>query len=374
ITNPAVNNSNTTDTSLDVNFSLSDPGVGVSECWYSNDSYLINRSLVCGNNLTNITWSTQQHNVTIYANDTLGNLNSSSISFNISTSSDSGSSGESGGGGGGGGGSKSASGVGGGSSGTGAAIITKSPNLVINPKILEISTVVGRMTIKEIEIFNKGNINEKIKIEIKSLQDIVDIGDLQFTLDSGKKRKIRVRITSLKTGVYTGKIIINGQEILTSINVQSEDLFFNVNLSIPKEYKTINSGEKLKGSLKLIPTEVANRTKVTVNYIIRDYEGNKYITESETLFIDNIEEFEKEFNLEKLEPGNYLLSTELVYVNGFAISSSNFEVKRKLSKVLVLTLLISGILLLTIINIIILRLFRKLRRLREIGKMKRYKR
>ncbi len=371
ITNPAVNNSNNTDSGLDINFTVSD-SVGLAECWYANDTFSVaNKSTGgCGINITNITWSNALHNLTIYVNDSSGNLNFSSISFNISVA-EKGEAEDGGGGGGGGGGGRSTAGGGGGS---GAIIAPRETKLIINPKILEVSTIVNKTVIKEIEIFNKGNFDEKIKINIKSLEDIIDIGDLEFILDSGKKRKIKVRITPSETGVYVGKIIINGEEVLVSINVQSENLLVNVNLTIPKKFKAVNIGDKLKGNFQLTTTNLKQGTPVTISYIIRDYEGNKYITETETLFLENTENFEKEFNLEKLEPGNYLLSTELVYVNGFAVSSSNFEVKRILSKTLVLTSLVIGVLLLTLINIIILRHFRKLKKLRKFRKMKRYKR
>ena len=52
--------------------------------------------------MTTITWSAGNHNVTIYVNDTYGNNNQSSVSFNISVDGGSGDGGGSGGGGGGG--------------------------------------------------------------------------------------------------------------------------------------------------------------------------------------------------------------------------------------------------------------------------------
>ncbi|MEK6872812.1 MAG: hypothetical protein AABW90_02250, partial [Nanoarchaeota archaeon] len=258
--------------------------------------------------------------------------------------------------------------------GTGAVIFPKRINLIINPKILEIYTVVNRIVIKEIEIFNKGKFDEKIKIEIKSLEDVINVGDLEFVLDSRKKRKIKVRVTPSETGVYVGKIIINEEEVLVSINVQSENLLVNVNLTIPEEFKVVNIGRKLKGNVQLSPIRLTQGIPITTSYIVRDYDGNKYITETETLFIENTKNFEKEFNLESLRAGNYLLSAELVYVNGFAVSSSNFEVKRRLSKQFILISLIIGVLLLALINIIILRHFRKLKKLRGLRKTKKYKR
>ncbi|MCX6746654.1 MAG: SBBP repeat-containing protein [Candidatus Pacearchaeota archaeon] len=80
------NNTITTDTGLDVNYTVSD-NVAVGSCWYSNDSMLRNFSLgTAGScvNITNITWAEgQQHNVTVWANDSAGNENYSTITFTI---------------------------------------------------------------------------------------------------------------------------------------------------------------------------------------------------------------------------------------------------------------------------------------------------
>ena len=82
ITSPQ-NNSNHTDRNLDVNFTASDI-LGLFNCWYSNDTYVVNISLAtCGTNITDVIWSKGNHNVTVWANDTAGNQNSSSVSFTI---------------------------------------------------------------------------------------------------------------------------------------------------------------------------------------------------------------------------------------------------------------------------------------------------
>ena len=83
---PALNNTNNSNINLDVNFTASDLGSGLFNCWYTNDTNLKNTSLAnCGTNITTITWSEGKHNVTIYANDTAGNVNQSRISFTIDT-------------------------------------------------------------------------------------------------------------------------------------------------------------------------------------------------------------------------------------------------------------------------------------------------
>jgi hypothetical protein len=80
-----INNTNSSKNSLDINYTRSDAG-GLTNCWYSNDTYLANTSLgtTC-ENITSVVWSDAFHNVTIWANDTSGNFNFTRISFEIDT-------------------------------------------------------------------------------------------------------------------------------------------------------------------------------------------------------------------------------------------------------------------------------------------------
>ena len=78
------NNTNTTNTQINVNYTASDNnGVGVQACWYSNTSGVVNYSLNGCSNITGKTWLQGINNVTIWANDTFGNRNSSSVRFTI---------------------------------------------------------------------------------------------------------------------------------------------------------------------------------------------------------------------------------------------------------------------------------------------------
>jgi hypothetical protein len=80
-----INNTEHANTLLDVNYTASD-NVALDSCWWSNDTYSVNHSLTdCGTNITDITWSAGQHNVTVWARDTTGNENSSTVTFTIDT-------------------------------------------------------------------------------------------------------------------------------------------------------------------------------------------------------------------------------------------------------------------------------------------------
>jgi hypothetical protein len=81
ITTPS-NNAFTPDTELDVNYTVSDQNT--ESCWYSNDSMSFNTSLTnCSTDITDVTWTEGQHNVTIWANDTRNNVGNSSVTFTI---------------------------------------------------------------------------------------------------------------------------------------------------------------------------------------------------------------------------------------------------------------------------------------------------
>jgi len=82
ITYPA-NNTHYTDTGLEINYTYVE--TNCDSVWYTNDTYATNTTLACGTNITTITWTEGNHNVTIWMNDTANNINLSFIAFTIDT-------------------------------------------------------------------------------------------------------------------------------------------------------------------------------------------------------------------------------------------------------------------------------------------------
>lgn len=78
------NNTFTTDTIININYTSSDTNY-LDSCWYSNDTMSTNTTLASCVNITTVTWTEGQHNVTIWANDSANNVNSSSVTFTIDT-------------------------------------------------------------------------------------------------------------------------------------------------------------------------------------------------------------------------------------------------------------------------------------------------
>jgi hypothetical protein len=76
-----LNNTNTTNINIPVNYIVSDSSL--QACKWTNNSGAVNKTITCGTNITGQTWDQGSNTVIIYANDSFGNENSSSITFTV---------------------------------------------------------------------------------------------------------------------------------------------------------------------------------------------------------------------------------------------------------------------------------------------------
>ena len=106
------------------------------------------------------------------------------------------------------------------------------------------------------------------------------------------------------------------------------------------------------------------RVDVTLNYIVKDFDGKVYISESETILVEDQKSFKKKFQTGNLPVGNYIVGLELVYPSGVATSSAHFEVvdKTPLNLRLVLIMLGIGILVLIVFIVFIMVRYKKKRK------------
>jgi hypothetical protein len=309
---------NQTYTSVSTEFNVNTSEI--SSCRYSLDEGT-NVSMPTTDSLnfekTNTSMSQGGHNCTFYCNDTLGNMNSTSVYFTISVSSgetEQPASGNTGGGGGGGGATQAVSEAG-------------SAEIELNEEEVSLDLSFNSDKKKKVMITNVGDSIGSVKISQEGLDGIVTFSDTSFELAPLEQREIELVFTSHETpGVYVGKIIVNDKEILIMVNVKSELLLFDAMINIPSEDKQIKITEKLDSQVTLIPMGEQPRLDVTLNYVIKDFSGKTYLTESETILVDSQKTFKKSFNTDNLPRGDYVLALELIYPNGVATSSSNFEV------------------------------------------------
>lgn len=76
-------NTNTSNTQIGINYTLVETNPNV--CKWSEDEGGVNTTINCGTNITGVTWTEGENNITIYVNDTLNNRNYASVLFNLDT-------------------------------------------------------------------------------------------------------------------------------------------------------------------------------------------------------------------------------------------------------------------------------------------------
>jgi len=265
---------------------------------------------------------------------------------------------------------------GGGSSGGTEETSANINNLVITPKILNIPIIINKVAKEKIELYNNGSSIINISIDVEGLEDILIIKkkDKSFNLNAGERKEIEIKIAApAEPGIYTGKIIINGKEVLVTLNVNTKELLFDAKIMIPDELKIINKGDKLKTKITLIPLGEAG-LDVTLEYMISDFSGKIFLSESETIKVNENLTFTKEFATNNLPVGDYILGLEVIYEEKVATTSVNFKVIEK--GLLTLSgnsiLLILGIAVIILILLILIR-YKSIKH-RNIKKHRRHKR
>ena len=188
--------------------------------------------------------------------------------------------------------------------------------------------------------------------------DMILLDTTSFTLNAGESRDINVIFIALNdTGIFTGNIRIGNVDITVTMNVKTKLLLFDSNIVVLNKDYLVVKGDDLKTRVTLIPLGEKERLDVTLDYKIRDYTGKIYLTQKETMLIEERINFNKNFGTGSLPIGRYVVGLELKYSNGVAPSSAHFEVVTRVPITfgsIVLWLIILIIIIAVIILIIIL--------------------
>lgn len=207
---------------------------------------------------------------------------------------------------------------------------TPPPEISINPMEIDLNLVVNANKEVIISISNPGKNKITIPISQKNLDDMVILRENSLDIEPGETEELSVIFVALNdAGVFAGKIIVGNKEILVSLEIKTKLLLFDSNIDVLNKDYVILQGDELRTQVTLIPKGDKEKLDVTLNYVIKDYDGNVYLTKSETLFVEGPIDFERNFETGSIPAGAYVIGLELVYPNGVAPSSAHFKVIEK---------------------------------------------
>ena len=297
-----------------LNYTVSD-NIALGTCIYSLDDWSTNTTVTCGNNVSGLNSGEGQSTWSVYANDTSGNSNTTSISFFVETPS--GSTPSSGGGGGGGG-----------------AVVSKVYSFGLNKEFFTIEMVKGKTYQEQIILTNDGTEDLTINISITNLEKFVFPGEENFVLKRGEIKSINFNIYVSEiegADVYVGKINFSSQNIDKSVNVvlDVKDKFplFDIKTTILKKY--VAPRGKVIANIFILNLGDLRNIDVDLEYQVRDFDNITYTSKKEAFALN--ESFTGDVFLEipkDTKIGNYIFYSTVNYGNISASSYDTFIVEK----------------------------------------------
>ncbi len=220
----------------------------------------------------------------------------------------------------------------GGGGGGGAAVFKPVVGFYVKPSPYTKRLILNEVTYDSLFIENKGDLEETYNIKLSGeIEDLIELQE-NVTISPGAKGEVEFKISAPReTGIYAGKFIINSgserKEVLVTLEVKSERSLFDITFSVPKSMKVIFPGSDFELTINLLQMGLKEKMDVTLNYEIKDFDGNIHLLESETIAVYDQKSFKKEFFTSGFPEGDYVLGTELIYPDGVAVASSHFKIK-----------------------------------------------
>ena len=231
-------------------------------------------------------------------------------------------------------------------------------NIVVEPTEINIGMEINTNVKRVIRVTNLEASTITIGVSQTNLTNMVILGNTSLTISAGQTVELNVVFAAPgEPGIYTGKIIIYGREVLVALNVKTKLLLFDSNIVVLNENYEVRQGDQLKTLVNIIPMGDLTRLDVTLNFVIKDYTNRVYLTKTETLLVEKQVQLRRNFDTGNLPLGKYVVGLQLVYPGGVAPSSAHFTViERPISTILgkLILFLIILILIVAIIIIIVL--------------------
>lgn len=233
-------------------------------------------------------------------------------------------------------------------------------------------TNMTQRTSKKIYITNTRNITQLVNLTLEGDSGIERIVMLPkqntFSLAPNETKEINVDfISPLENGRFNAGIIVNGlKRVALNIEVTPNPLWFDSNIVVLNKDYSVSQGGQLRTKVELVPMGDPSRLDVTLKYVIKDYKGKVYLTQSETLLVEKRMSVNRNFGTGKLPLGRYTISLDLIYPGGIAPSSAHFEVvKRTAGDVFGMLLFFLVLAILVVITFIIVLIILKRRKKRQ---------
>ncbi|MBT4165649.1 hypothetical protein HOE04_01270 [archaeon] len=259
-------------------------------------------------------------------------------------------------------------------------ISNKTNKFDLDVLFLKMTVEEGGSAVNYIKVQNTDSVKNSFAININEVNDLIELKERKFDLNPNEEKNIEVifETKDFNEGVYVGELeIISDGEIQTVpvvLEIQSKEVFFDSNIDLFPKGQDIISGEKINSEIKIFDLSNVGKTKVKLDYFIKDFKGGTIVAESEDLIIDGDYAFFKTLNLPKsVNVGNYVLVVIIDYKDSIGTSSEYFKIideeeKNSSEDRIVLIIFVFSFFFLIFLGLFIYSLYSRNNLLREIQK------
>lgn len=248
------------------------------------------------------------------------------------------------------------SGGGGGGGGITTTIDLSTIKVLSIPSEVIVSVAAGGDEIRKITLRNNGKSALTLNLSTAGLNPESFLSERSVTLGAGEQKEIALTLSGLRKGVYAGKIIARYsgnivQEIPIIVNMKSDNFLFDSRVSL-ENGRYVLVGEDLTAQIKLNEVSVKEEpVDVTVNYVIKGFDGSTFLDESETFAVQGGTTYTKSFPTSELPIGKYVFAIEVVYPGAFATSSVQFSIVTEKPSSLSLALIVAVIMVAVLLGV-----------------------
>lgn len=220
------------------------------------------------------------------------------------------------------------------------SLVAATETFTVNNVLLKVSLHQGESVVKTLGVTAIAPSSFEVSVDDLSGVTLSTGG---FDLKAGEKKDITLDVNAelLEPGVYVGHITLKNSEeqidIPVVLEIESQDVFFDLNLDIPPQYSQIAPGDKFIVQVKVFDLTgfkaagSLGPSPVTLTYELKSVNGDVLSIESENIIVDKQAQLTKTFILPpKIREGEYFFTATARHKTSLG-SASYFFVVRSLS-------------------------------------------
>ena len=194
----------------------------------------------------------------------------------------------------------------------------------------------GESLTRELRVMNTGDGVKSISLS-SGLGGILTFSESSFELSSGQTKVVSIIFDSIIEennieyipGIYIGSVEIESEgdveTIPVVIEVESTEVLFDMNINFPDT--TVDPGDEINPTVRLYNLMDQTAMSITMDYFVKDLDGNTFFSETETVVVDNQVSFTKTIEIpETFRVGTYVFGAVASYAGSTGTSSYVFDV------------------------------------------------